>query len=80
MFFFEKFKVQKTQLRDCFDLSRKFCHGDLRYTRWDAGLMVVVCFYQTLMPTVCNLQSRRDLRSVKEPMDMRVWHPIGMLL
>ena len=37
-------------------------------------------FYRTAMPTACNLQSRRDLRSVKEPMDMRVGHPIGMRL
>ena len=67
-------------IRDCFDLCRKFCHGDLRCIPMGCQPNGCRLFYRKFMPTACNSQSRRDLRSVKEPMDMRVWHPIGMLL
>ena len=45
-----------SKLRGCFDLHRKFCYGHLRYTRWDASLMVVICVTERscLQYVTCN--------------------------
>ena len=67
-------------LRGGFDLRRKFCYGHLRCIPIGCQPDGCYLFYRTLMSTACNLHSRKDLRSTKEPMNMRVRHPNEMLL
>ena len=54
-----------SMLRSCFDLYQELCYG--HFGSIPMGCLSGGCrlFYRTLMPTVCNLQSRMDLRSGK---------------